>query len=174
MPSACARQRKFGQILGLHEDDGLRLDGRQRADDAIAPVNGIVNFDDVRGQMMAQFGHPGGCGGGHDDGDIGQARLQCADELRAEIDFADADGVEPDDVTVRDRLHEVCIKTAEALKKTGKPAATPPHSHEVIRRRQHEKNREQNVVKCSHSNIPTGNGLFSHKAAFHAKNVSRE
>ena len=66
----------------------------------------IIDFADVRGHAAAQFAHAGGGGGGHHDFDIGHARLQRADELRAEVDLADADGVNPDDVAVGQRLFE--------------------------------------------------------------------
>ena len=69
--------------------------------------------------MAAQFGHAGGRGGGHDDFDVGQARFERADELRAEIDFADTDGVKPDDMAVGERLFEVRVVMPEALAKTG-------------------------------------------------------
>jgi hypothetical protein len=89
--------------------------------------------------------------------------------LRAEVDFADTDGMEPEDVTVRQRLLEVRVEAAEALKKTGKPVAAPPQSHEVIRRRQHEKNREQDVVKSAHSDVPN-----QQRPIFPQRNVSRK
>jgi hypothetical protein len=124
------------------------------------PVKGIVNFADVRRQPAAQFGHAGRRGGGNDDFEVGHARLQGADELRAEVDFADADGMQPDDLAVGQRLLEIPVVIAKPLEKTGKPVAAPPHPQEIIRRGQHEKNREQNVVKRAHSNGKQDRPIF--------------
>ena len=104
----------------------------------------------MRRQPPAQFGHAGGRGGGHHEFNVGQAQFERADELGAEVDFADADGVDPDDLAVGERLFEVGVVAREPLAEAPTPVAAPPHPPEIIRRRQREKNREQNVVKCPH------------------------
>ena len=55
---------------------------------------------------------------GNDEFDVGQARFQRADELRAEIDLADADGVKPDDLAVGERLLEVPVVTARTARES--------------------------------------------------------
>ena len=113
-----ARQMKFGQISASTRTMASGLMVASARTTYLRRSIGIVNFADVRGQMAAQLGHAGGRGGGHDDFDVGQARFQRADELRAEIDFADADGVEPDDVAVRQRLLEVRVVSGRSAGKS--------------------------------------------------------
>ena len=98
-----------------------------------------------------QLGHAGRGGGGDDNFEVRQARFQGANELRADIDFADADGVYPQDLAIGDRLLEFGVVLAETLGETLSPMAAAPHSHKVIWRGQREKDREQDVVKGTHS-----------------------
>ena len=122
MPSRFARQMKVRPDFRLDQHDGLGIDRRQRAVDEFAAVNRIINFADVRGQPAAQLGHAGGRGGGHDDFEVRHARFERADELRAEIDLADADGVQPDDVAVGQRLFEAGVVFAQTAGRN--PAAS--------------------------------------------------
>ena len=133
---------KFGQISA---STSTMASGwmRQARGDISPAVNRIINFADVRGQLALQLAHAGGGGGGDDDLEVGQARFQRADELRADVHLADADGVHPEHVAVGDGLLELGVENAEALPETGLPLAPPPHPQEIIRRRQHEKDAEK-------------------------------
>src|SRR5205807_3209503 len=113
----------------------------------------IVNLLDVRRQLAPEFAHAGRSSGGDEDLEVGHARLQRADELGADVDLADAHRVHPQDVTVGERLPEPGVVAAEPLAKTAAPVAAPPHFQKVIRRRDAEENREQNVVKGTHGPI---------------------
>ena len=111
--------------------------------------------------MAAQFSHAGrGCRGNHNL-DVGHARLQGADELRAKIDFADADGMKPENLAVGQRLLEIPVVISKSFKKTGKPVATPPHPQKIIGRGQPEKKREQDVIERAHSNVKRNQPYFS-------------
>ena len=83
----------------------------------------------------AQLRHAGGGGAGNDEFGVGHVRLQRVDEPGAKVDFADADGVYPDDVTVSKRLLESRIVIREPLAKVLKPVAAPPHPPEIVWRR---------------------------------------
>jgi len=74
---------EIGPDFRLDEHDGFRVDGGQRAADGFPPVNRIVNFADVRGQMAEQFTHAGRRRGGHHNFEVWHAGFQRADELRA-------------------------------------------------------------------------------------------
>jgi len=66
---------------------------------------------------------------------VGQAWFQRADELRAEIDFADTDGMEPEDVAVRQRLLEVRRRSGRIAGKspeTSRRAATFARSNTAM------------------------------------------
>ena len=80
----------------------------------------------------------GGGGGGNHNLEVGQARLQCADQLGAKIDLPHTDGVHPKHVPVGDGLLEFGVVPAQPLDKTRPPVAPPSHSPEVIWRGQHE------------------------------------
>ena len=135
------------------QDDRLGMDHAQRAIDAFPVVDRIVNLLDARRQFSLQFAHAGRGGGGDDDFDVGHARLQCADELCANIHFPDTHGVHPEHMTVGQRLLESGVETAEPLAKAAPPVAAPPHFQKVVRRGETEENRKQNVVKGAHGLI---------------------
>ncbi len=90
----------------------------------------------MRGEFGPQSLHAGGGGGGHDVLNVGKALFQGADQLGAQVDLADADGVHPESVAVGNGLPELGIVESEAFGKAVLPMPAPPHSHEVIRRRQ--------------------------------------
>jgi hypothetical protein len=53
-------------------------------------------------------------------------------------------------VAVGDRLLQLGVIPAKALAESLHPIAAPPHAHEIIRRRQREKDRKENIVNDSH------------------------
>ena len=122
----------------------------QGATNAASVVYRIIDFADVRGQFALQFAHPRRRSGRDDNLEVRQPRLQRAYQLRANPDLADTDGMHPQRMAVRDRLFELGVIFAEALAKTFLPIAAPPHSHEIIRRRQRKKDRKQDVVEGTH------------------------
>ena len=136
MPQIAGAPEEVRPDFRLHQHDGLGADGGQRAGDIAAAVDRIVDLADVVGQLPPQFAHAGRGGGGDDDLEVGQARFQRADELGAEVDLADADGVHPERVAVGDGLLEFGVVFAEPLGEARLPIAAPPHSQEVVRRRQ--------------------------------------
>src|SRR5690242_5911109 len=122
----------------------------QRAINAFFTVDGIVDFPDVGRQLSLQFTHPCRGRGGNHDLQIRHTRLQRADELRANVDFADAHRVHPQDVTVCQGLLELCVVAAETLTETLSPVASPPHLQKVVGCGEGEKDRKQDVVKGAH------------------------
>ena len=78
-------------------------------------VNGVVNLADVRGQLGFEFAHAGGRGGGDDDLGVWQAAFDCADEMGADVDLPDADGVKPDALTIGQRLFDPRVMLAESF-----------------------------------------------------------
>ena len=139
--------------LRLHQHNGHRANRGQGAVDIRTAVNRVVDLADMVGQLAVQFAHPGGGRRRNDDLEIRQARLQRANQLRADIDFAHADSVHPDRVPIGDGLLEFRAVLPKALAKTLPPIAAPPHSHKVVRRGQDKADREQYVVKSSHSEL---------------------
>ena len=150
LPFECAPQ-EVGPNLRLDEDDGLRMDGRQRAHDRSTEIDGVVDRGDVRGQVLLEFTHARRRGCADNDLQVGHAGLDGLDELGADVDLADADGVEPDDVPVRQGLFDLRAVFSETLPESGAPVATAPHLQEVERRAQPEKDGEQCCVNYPHS-----------------------
>jgi hypothetical protein len=74
-------------------------------------------------------------------------------------------------MAVGDGLLEFGVKHAEALPETRLPLSTPPHPHEIIRRRQHEKDREENVVNESHHFCPTIGPLLNRRIPVRRKAI---
>jgi hypothetical protein len=104
----------------------------------------------VRGQFLLQFAHPGRRGRGNHDLQVRQAGFQCADKVRANVNFAHADGVHPEHLTIGNGLLEFRVVHPETLAETGLPIAAPPHAHKVVRRRKNKKYRKKNVINDSH------------------------
>jgi len=96
----------------------------------------------VVGQAAFEFGHAGRGGGGDDDFDVRHPDFQGADELGAQVDFADADGMEPDDLPVGERLLEVGALIGKAFVETRPPVSAAPHPPKVIRRGNDKKHRK--------------------------------
>ena len=94
--------------------------------------------------------------------------------MRAKARFADADGMQPEDVAIRQRLLDARIVFAETLGKAGTPVAAPPHPPEIIRRSQREKNYEQDVVKCLHPMIEPATPLIFRNNTPRAKKMFRK
>jgi hypothetical protein len=128
------------------------VNGGECAADISAAVNRVIDFSDMIGQLFIQFTHPCGRGCGDDDLEVGHALLENADDLRADIDLADADGVHPNDISVGKRLFDFAIVDSESFEEAAHPIPAPPHAPEIIWRCQPEKKREQYVVKGAHSN----------------------
>src|SRR5882762_5445153 len=123
----------------------------QRMADITALINGIIDFADVVRQLLLQTLHAGGRGGGNDNLKVGQARLERANKLRANVDFAHTHRMHPDRVPISDGLLELGVVSAETLAKTPLPIAAAQHAREIIWRGQQEEDREQDVVKKTHS-----------------------
>src|SRR5438128_1111166 len=121
------------------------MNRNQRAGDAGALVNGIIDLADVAGELALQSLHASGGSSGNDDFEVGQARFQRANELGADVDFADADGVQPEGVAIGEGLLELAVIDSEALIEAAPPIAAPPHPHEVIRRGPDKTQRKENV-----------------------------
>src|SRR3989442_1348927 len=101
--------------FGLNQNDGLGMNQAQCAVHAFLVVDGIINLFDVRRQFALQFAHAGrGCGG-NNDFEVGHARFQRADELRANVHLATTHGVYPEDLAVTERLFDFGIEPAKAL-----------------------------------------------------------
>ena len=141
----------------------------QRALHAFRVVDGIINLFDVRRQFALQFAHAGRGRGGNNDFEVGRARFQRADELRANVHLADADGVDPEHVAIAERLFDFGIEPAEALAETAPPVAPPPHLQKVVRRGDTEKNRNQYVVKGSHGLVASLTNLSQKPAGLPRK-----
>ena len=92
---------KVGPDLRLHEHDGCRMDCGDSAPGPESAVDRIVELDDVGRQLALQLGHARRRGSGNDDFEVRQARFESGDELRANVDFADAYGVQPKHMTIR-------------------------------------------------------------------------
>ena len=54
----------------------------------------------------------------NDDFDVRHARFERPNELRAKIDFADADGMQPEHMTVGEPLHEIPVIVSKPLEKS--------------------------------------------------------
>jgi hypothetical protein len=142
---------EIGPDLGFHQHNGFRVDDGESAPDPFTAVDGVIDLADVGGQAAFQFGHAGRGGGGHDHLDVRQAQFERANELGAQVDFADADSVEPDDLAIGQRLFQVGAVIGKAFIEARTPVAAPPHAPKIIRRGQDKKDRKQDVVKCAHS-----------------------
>ena len=93
--------KEIGPDFGFDENDHFRVDGTNRPPGPEIPVDRIVNLDDVRWQFALQFGHARRSCGRHDDLEIGQPRFQSGDQLRADVDFANAYCMQPKHVAIR-------------------------------------------------------------------------
>ena len=93
----------------------------------LAPVDRIINLLDVRGKLSSQLTHSSGSRGGDDNLEVGQARFQRANELGADIHFADAHGMDPKHVPVGDCLFYLGTEAAKALLQSIPPTAAPKH-----------------------------------------------
>jgi hypothetical protein len=113
-------------------------------------IRRVINGLDVRRQPAPQFSHPRGSGGGDDELEVGQARLQRAQQLQANADFTHADSVQPDDRTLAQGGFDLRAIEGKALAITEAPVAAPPHFHEMPRLAQPEKQDEQNIIRDSH------------------------
>lgn len=122
------------------------MNRRQRPVNNARMIYRIIDFADMRLKPLAQHVHSGRCGGGHDKFQVRCALLQGAYKMNHEIDFAHADGMDPKNMAICQRLLEVRVIAAKSLPKTGAPVAPFRHPVKVIRRRQDKENREKNVV----------------------------
>ena len=82
-----------------------------------------------------------------------KARFERSNELRANVDLADADGMHPERMPVGDGLLEFRIVSAKTLGEASLPIAAAQHAREIIRRGQHETDAEENVVKKTHAAV---------------------
>ena len=121
---------------------GLADEGRE--------INRVINFADVAGELALEVAHAGAGGGGDDDLEVGKPGFEGANEMGAKIDFADANGVNPEGLAVGDGLFELGVVKGKALAKTRLPVAPPPHPQEIVRGGQEKKHRKQYVVKETH------------------------
>ena len=126
----------------LNEHNGLWIDDREGACDEFPSVNRVINLADMSRQSAAQFRHARGRGRGHYEFDIGRTWFKCADELRAEVHLADADGMNPNGMAVGQRLLEFGMVARETFAEARAPVSAPPHPPKIIRRRQRETDRE--------------------------------
>src|ERR1043165_9477684 len=84
---------EVGPDFRLNEHDADDAELGERAPDDAAAVDGVINPEDARGELLVQLGHAGGGGGGDDELEVGHAGFERGDELGADVDFADAHGV---------------------------------------------------------------------------------
>ncbi|HOW68898.1 MAG TPA: hypothetical protein PK256_26755 [Verrucomicrobiota bacterium] len=70
--------------------------------------------------------------------------------MGADIDFPNAHSMEPDDMTVRQRLFDLRIVVAKALSESLAPLAAPPHLQKIIRRTQPKGAGKQYIVPRFH------------------------
>ena len=143
-----------------------------RARDVIAAINRIINFADLRRQFSFQLSHASRGGGGDNELEVGHPRFDGADEMRTNADFANADGVQPHRVAIRQGLFELGVVLREAFAKTGDPISAPPHPPKVVWRRQRKKYQEQDVVNQSHVVTPKLSAHCSEIRAWGKANVS--
>src|SRR5262249_15043767 len=134
--------KKVWPNLGFDEDNGLRVNRRNSAEHVFTAIDRVIDLLDVRRKLPIQFAHAGGSRGRDDDLQIRQARFERADQLRADVDFADADGMNPEDVPIGDRLLDLRAEAAKALAEPFAPLAATKQFQEVIRRSEPEKERE--------------------------------
>ena len=129
----------------------------------------------MHGQLLLEFRHSGRGRGRDDDLQIGRARLQRLDELRANVHFADADGVKPDNVAISDGLLEFGVVSRETLAETFLPVPTPPHLQKIKRGTQQEENVKAQVVKETNHlrpDLPNQPGAGEQKHSETCKNGS--
>jgi hypothetical protein len=94
----------------------------------------------VTRERSLEVAHPGSCGGGDYNFEIGQARFQGPNELRADVYLADADRMQPEDMAVGNCLLEFWVVIPEPLQKTCPPASPTPKAPKVIRGGENEQN----------------------------------
>ena len=92
-----------------------------------APANqALSRMPDLASCDRGDDGHARGGGRGDDDLQVGQPRLQRLDEMRADVDFTDADRVHPERVAVGDGLLEFGVVPAESLAEAPAEAVDTP------------------------------------------------
>lgn len=141
---------EIGPDFGFDEHDGFGVDGRDGAVDVAFAVDGIVNFLDVGGEFSFELLHSCGGGGRDDDFEIGNFWFEHLDQLGAEIDFTDTDGVDPNGVAIGERVFGSGREFAEPFAEALAPASAAPHLQEVVGRREPEADREQKVIEGLH------------------------
>jgi hypothetical protein len=136
--------------LGLDEDHSLGPDQAQRTQDVLPAVDRVVDLRNMSRETLLELGHAGGGRGGDDELVVGQARFERLDELRAEIDLPDADGVQPDHPAVGKRLFEQGVILSKTLAEPPAPVAAPPHLQKIEGRGHDKAEIEEDVIEKPH------------------------
>jgi hypothetical protein len=127
-------EEKIGPNLGFDQYHGYWMDSIKSALHTSALINGIINLRDMAGEFPPQFTHAGRGSGGHDNLEIRGAGFQGADKLGAEIHFAYAYCVQPQDLAIGDCLLYLRAVMTKSLGKSMTPVAPPQHPQKVVGR----------------------------------------
>jgi hypothetical protein len=122
-----------GPEFGLDEDQDLGVENPESAPDPGASVDGKIHLLDDERQLASEFRHPGGGGGGNDELDGGQSGFEGADEQGGQVDLADADGMDPNDAPVGERLFDPGGIGAETFTEPFPPTSSAPKPEEIVR-----------------------------------------
>ncbi len=149
MPAIHRLPEEIWPEFGFDQNKGAWAKGVQCPADGEVEIRGIVNFADGRRHQSLQFSHASGSGGGDNKLVVRKFWGEFAQQLSADADFADADGVKPDAGFAAGAAQGGVIDS-EALAETRLPIAAPPHFQEIKGRAEDEENREQNVINQTH------------------------
>ncbi len=142
--------QEVGPDFRFDKNDRFRMDRGDGAAHAAGKVDGVVYFFNMRWELFLKFAHASGSRGRDHELRQGQPLLQRMDQLRADIRFADAHRVDPNDVAIGEGVFERAGVTAEALPKPLLPIPAPPHLQEIEGRAKPKENEEKDLVKLAH------------------------
>ena len=151
--AALKTPEEVGPDLRFDQNDHLGIDEADGPLDVLPTIDRVVDLGDVGRESFPQEAHAGR--GRRRDNDLVQREqgFHDLDQLRAEVDLADTHRVEPNHLTVGQRLFEFGVIQTKTFAEPGLPRSAAVHLQKIPRSRQGEPDIEEDVVEKTHEEL---------------------